>query len=254
MLFCFARCEWPDIRNELRVRGLWPDRDRAAPAVNPATVAQWRAERQRVDHQRIDAAVRLWASGRAITNDDPAGRYLASRGLPGLWPATLHYVPCARHPSGANVPALIAAACRWPDRAPVAVQLTALTPNGRQALVEPIRWTRGVLRGAAVRLAPWSIGHALVLVEGIEDGLAALQALPHAVPWAVLGASNVADVALPEDSEVLLALDGDDAGRKASGVASATLMARGHRVRVAVLAGGGDLNQLLVAPATVSVA
>ncbi len=73
------------------------------------------------------------------------------------------------------------------------------------------------------------------------------------MPWAVLGTGNAADVALPEHAEVILALDGDCAGRKASDVVAATLVARGHRVRVAALPDGRDLNDLLAAPAKGSI-
>ncbi len=248
LLFCFAGCEWPDIRDALRARGLWSDGgDRAVPHSNPTILISWHADRDGDHRKQSDVARRLWAGGHPVTDRDPAGRFLASRGLPGPWPASLHYVPDTRHPSGANVPALVAAACRWPDHEPVAVQLTALTADGRKASVEPLRWTRGVLRGAAVRLAPWSQYRPIVLVEGTEDGLAVLRALPDVTPWPVLGASNAAHVVVPEGAEVILALDGDNAGRQASAVAAEALSGRGHRMRIATLPEGRDLNDLLQA-------
>lgn len=221
--------------------------------VNHAKRKHWPASNKAAaltedDRQRIDAARRFWASGRAITDDDPAGRYLASRGLPGPWPGTLKFLPNARHPSGATLPALVTAACRWPDRAPAAVQFTALTLDGRKAPIEPVRWTRGVLRGAAVRLAPWVEGRPVVLVEGIEDGLTVIRALPSAAPWAVLGAGNAADVVLPTGVEAVLAFDGDTAGQRAAATAAAALWEQGHEVRVAVMPQGLDPNALLSAP------
>lgn len=222
--------------------------------VNHAKRKHWPASNKAAaltedDRQRIDAARRFWASGRAVKDDDPAGRYLASRGLPGPWPGTLKFLPNARHPSGATLPALVTAACRWPDRAPAAVQFTALTLDGHKAPVEPLRWTRGVLRGAAARLAPWEEGRPVVLVEGVEDGLAVLRALPGATPWAVLGTGNAAHVALPERAEMILALDGDAAGRRGANAAAAAFCARGHRLRIATLPEGYDLDDLLTAPA-----
>ena len=254
LLFCFAGCEWPDIRNALRARGLWPGREPAGPRFNPAIVAPRRAKRQCDDKQRIEAARRLWASGRPLTHDDAAGRYLTSRGLPGPWPGTLKFLPNVRHPSGAVVPALVAAACRWPNRAPAAVQFTALTLDGCKAPIEPVRWTRGVLRGAAARLALWEKGRPVVLVEGVEDGLAVLRALPGATPWAVLGTGNAADVALPNSAEIILAFDGDKAGRGASDATSATLWARGHQLSIVPLPDGKDLSDLLRAKSLATLA
>ena len=248
VLFCFAGCQWPEIRDALQAKGLWPDHGLYATARYDHVSPAWRCtDPERNQRQRIDPARRLWAAVRPITDRDPAGCYLASRGLPGPWPATLRFVSNVRHPSGETVPALVAAACRWPDHEPVAVQLTALTADGRKAPVEPLRWTRGVLRSAKVRLAPWREDRPIVLVEGTEDGLAVLRALSDVTPWAVLGASNAAHAVLPEGADVILAFDGDDAGRRASAVAAEALSGRGHRVRVATLPEGRDLNDLLQA-------
>ena len=248
LLFCFAGCQWPDIRDALQAKGLWPDHGLYATARYDHVSPPWRyADADRNQRQRSDPARRLWAAVRPITDRDPAGCYLASRGLPGTWPATLRFVSNVRHPSGETVPALVAAACRWPDPEPVAVQLTALTADGRKAPVEPLRWTRGVLRGATVRLAPWSQDRPIVLVEGTEDGLAVLRALPDVTPWAVLGIANAANTVLPEGADAILAFDGDDAGRQESAVAAEALSGRGHPVRVATLPAGRDLNDLLQA-------
>ena len=186
------------------------------------------------ERERIEAARRIWRAARPVTPDDPAGRYLTSRSLPGPWPATLRFLPSARHPTGTTVPVLVAAACRWPDRIPVAVQLTSLTSDGRKAPVNPERWTRGVLSGAAVRLSAWREGKPVHVVEGIEDGLAAMQALPDATAWAALGAGNAPYVVLPAGAEVVLALDGDAAGRQGAKAAASAFA-----VLVAVIVGAG---------------
>ena len=164
-------------------------------------------------------------------------------------PPTFRFLPRTRHPSGAFVPALVAAACRWPERRVVAVQLTALTGDGRKAPVEPVRWTQGRLRGAAVRLTPWVQATPIVVVEGVEDGLTVACALPRAAAWAALGAANAAAIVLPSGAAVILALDGDDSGRAAARGASTALLRRGHRVRIARLPDGQDLNDILIGDA-----
>ena len=250
LLHCFAGCTFAAVRNALRARGMWPESQGGWQVPDPAAEARRQAEMAAAEKPQIEVAKRLSRAARPVTPDDPAGRYLTGRSLPGPWPATLRFLPSARHPTGAIIPALLAAACRWPDRIPVAVQLTALTLHGGKAGLEPVRWTRGAIRGAAAHLAPWREGNPIILVEGVEDGLAVLRAMPEAVPWAVLGASNAGAVVLPKGAGVILALDADSAGRQATHKAADTLTARGHRVRVAALPDGCDLNELLKAPDT----
>jgi DNA primase len=126
-----------------------------------------------------------------------------------------------------------------------AVQVTPLKEPGRKAWDKPCRLTLGVLPGAAVRLAPWAPGQRLVLVEGVEDGLAVAAACPDVAVWAVLGAWNTGAVALPRGVDVTLCLDGDATGRAAALQAAQALWARGHRCRLAELPAGQDPNALL---------
>lgn len=149
-------------------------------------------------------------------------------------------------PDGPWYPALLAGASRWPDPSPVAVQATALAEPGRKANLKRCRWTTGVLPGAAVRLRPWREGAAIVLTEGVEDGLAVALAVPDVAVWAVLGAPNAANVLLPDGAEVILALDGDAAGRLAAGNAAEALAERGHLVRIARFPDGQDPAAALV--------
>lgn len=248
VVHCFTDCDWRDVKDALRRGGLLPAWDgQPAPQPDPREVARRRAEREKDEQRKAEAAQTLWCAAVDLTPADPAGRYLISRGLPGPWPPSLKFLEATRHPTGATTPALIVAACKWPDRQPVAVQLTALTSEGRKAKLQPVRWTRGVLRGAAVRLAPWSDGKTLVLVEGTEDGLAILQAMPDAVPWATLGTSGVASVVLPKGAGVTVTLDGDEPGRRAAREAAAVFKLRGHRVRITHLPDGVDPASMLAA-------
>ena len=244
LLWCFAGCSWEALRDALIARGLFPGEIRNVPDAEQQ--ARWSEKRKADEMARMGVAKNLWEKAVPITSERPAGRYLSRRGLPGPWPATLRFIPRAWHPTGRTFPAMVAAATRCLDSAPVAVQLTALTLDGQKASVDPVRWTRGVLRGAAVQLAPWSEGMAIILTEGVEDGLSVLT-VPGSTPWAVLGVSNAKDVVLPEGAEVVVALDGDEAGRRGGEAAARALHARGHRVRIARLPEGKDLNDLLTA-------
>ena len=250
---CFGACDWRDVKAELRRQGLLPEwhpgADRQHKRSEPEPQPHQQPDHQADEARRIATARALWRAAPPLTPNDPAGRYLTSRGLPGPWPASLRFLREARHPTGVMIPALIAAACKWPERRPVATQITSLTSAGEKADVEPVRWTRGALKHAAVRLAGWAEDKTIVLVEGVEDGLAVGQAMPEAAPWAVLGTSNAPHIILPDGAGVVLALDGDKAGRRATNEAAATFIAQGHRVRVAHLPDGADPASLLRTPA-----
>jgi DNA primase len=88
-------------------------------------------------------------------------------------------------------------------------------------------------------------GRRIVVNEGVEDGLAVLDACPDVTPWAVLGAGNAGSVRLPDGADVTLCLDGDEAGRRAALAAAKELWRRGHRVSVAQLPDGLDPLDLL---------
>ncbi len=51
--------------------------------------------------------------------------------------------------------------------------------------MEPLRWTRGHLKGTAVQIGPWSPGKRVVLTEGVEDALAVQKCVPDVAAWAV---------------------------------------------------------------------
>lgn len=221
---------------------------------DPAQIARMQERRRRQERfeqerQRLALATVLavWRTGRALAAGSLTARYLEGRGLPGPWPETLRSAPPARQkgwPSGIRLPSLMAAITRWPGRALVGVQRTALVEPGRKADVDPVKWTYGPARGGAVRLAPWQPGRQIVLVEGVEDGLSVLAVAPETVPWAVLGAEKAEHVVLPEAAEVILAFDSDVAGRRATEATKRVLLDRGHVVRLAELP-GHDPNAVL---------
>lgn len=246
LVHCFAGCPQQSVIDALRRRGLWPDRSGGGV---PDPLARLRARRvaadaaRREEAKRIAAARRIWHAAQPIRPGDVVDHYLRHR-LAGLRPPS-GWPPTLRTGRDRHGPLLVAAAARWPGREVVAVQVTRLTADGRKRPVEPVRITRGVLRGAAVRLGPWVPGRPLVLVEGIEDGIAVLAAWPEAAVWALLGATNAARVVLPGRAEVVLALDGDAAGRRAAEEAAKTLTRNGRRVRLVRLPDGTDPAVLL---------
>jgi len=243
LVHCHAGCAQDLVIEALRRRGLWRGRDGEPDPVVLAEMRRQVAEAvRREEASRIARARAVWQASRPVEPGDPVDRYLRGRGLappPAGWPPTLR---TGRDDHG---PLLVAAAARWPGREVVAVQVTRLTSDGRKRPVEIVRLTYGLLRGAAVRLAPWQHDRTILLVEGVEDAIASLMAWPEASAWAVLGAANAARVAVPPGSDVMLCLDGDAAGRSGAEAAARELVRVCRRVRIARVPEGTDPASLV---------
>ena len=118
-----------------------------------------------------------------------------------------------------------------------------------KAPVDRPKLMRGPCRGGAVRLADPT--HVLMVGEGIETCLAAMQASGHPA-WAALSTSGLKTLDLPKDLvEVIVLADADDSG---SGEEAAKDSARrwqreGRRVRIARPPRGMDFNDMLTSRA-----
>ncbi len=224
--------------------------------LDAAELAQRAVERERLNaedrRKALQKARRAWARASRPARGGLVDRYLTetrslNRPADG-WPGVIRFVREAWHPTGARVPAMAVAAALWPHRRVSTVQFTALADDGRKAKVDPARWSIGYLQdGAAVRLAPYSAERPLVLVEGTEDGLAVLQEVPEVGAWSLLGAGTARNVVVPEGAAIILALDGDRAGREATFDAALALERRGHVVGIADVGEGFDPAGLLAA-------
>jgi putative DNA primase/helicase len=104
----------------------------------------------------------------------------------------------------------------------------------------------GYVAGGAVRLAP--AGEALLIAEGIESALAAME-LTGWPAWAALSAGGIERLALPPIvRNVAIAVDRDanGAGERAARTAAQRWLAEGQRVRLLLPdEAGADANDLL---------
>ena len=115
--------------------------------------------------------------------------YLASRGLHLPPPPALRFHAGLKHPSGGIWPAMVALVTRGADGTPLAIHRTFLARDGGgKAPVDPQKMMLGPCRGGAVRLA--EPGDVLMVGEGIETCLAAMQATGHPA-WAALSTSGL---------------------------------------------------------------
>ncbi|WP_425466847.1 DUF7146 domain-containing protein [Roseovarius arcticus] len=190
----------------------------------------------------------LWDHGKAIQRSKGEA-YLRARGIIGVIPDTLRWLPDTYHgPSGQYFSAMIA------NVSPTGgVHRTFFTKKG-QRLNKSAKMMLGPCSGGAVRLSD-AIGP-LVVCEGIETGLSLLSGLlsgPHAV-WAALSTSGIKGLTLPhKPRDLIIATDSDDsgAGKDAGDVLARTAYALGWKVSLMPAPEGMDWNDALQSGVTV---
>ncbi len=236
---CFAGCDWRDIKDVLRARGLLPERGER-PAWQPRRSRAPKPQPDDTDQQqRIEFVRRKWHESAPLA-DTPAEVYLGERGLkpgPDGWPPSLRYHLALKHgPTGLHLPTMLGAVAIWPGHEIVGLHRTFLRADGRgKAPVSGNKMMLGKCAGGAVRLAP--AGPKLMIAEGIETSLSVQEAtgLP---TWAALSASGIAGLvlpALPLAAEVVIAADNDvnRAGMDAAEKAAALWVSQGRKVWIA---------------------
>ena len=192
-----------------------PDAERPAPAVSAAACRP-------VNRAGLEQVL---ARSRAIRADDPAGLYLASRGLAveDARDAGLRFRPDAWVQVDGRkreLPALLAP-IRAPDGTLEGLQRIFLAPDGGKAAIADPKRTSGRLDSGAVWWPAADDARHVVLTEGVEDALAVRRALGahgrrHIAIAAAVSAGRIPQVALPPGTvRVTLAQDRDRAGEEA---------------------------------------
>lgn len=247
LVHCWAGCPQDDVLADLRARGLWPGR--SEPTRGTWTVAKAAKVAKAVARNTSPPAcvTSLWRQTTPIAGT-LAARYLAARGLVGPYPSALRYLArCEHTETGQWLPALVAAVTISLGGEVVALHRTYLALDGSgKADVTPVKKALGRIRGGGVRLA--EPGLVLVIGEGVETCLSVQQAtgLPC---WAVLGASNMSNLVLPQPplaGTVIIAADRDPAGVQAAYAAAQCWQTEGRRVRVMLPPPDQDFNDVLL--------
>jgi putative DNA primase/helicase len=224
IVHCHAGCSRDQILAELRrQRLISEDRHRAASFTGHC------------GHQerRVEIARRIWSAAREAF-ETPVVRYLSGRDITIPPPPALRWAPRCRHPSGIDLPAMVARVDGI-DGELIGIQRTFLRPDGAsKAAMGPMRAMLGRVVGGAVRLAP--AAELLLIGEGIETCLAVAQAcsLP---AWAALSTSGMTSLALPTSvREVVILADNDvnGSGERAARTAAQRWLGEGKRVRIAL--------------------
>lgn len=174
-----------------------------------------------------------------VARRDPGriAAYLRGRGLSGVVPSTLRFASSLLYVEQETaakrwLPAMVAAV-QAADGRVVGAQRTYLDDRGAgKAPVATPRKSIGPVRGGAVRLAP--VAPVLALTEGIETGLAVLEATGSAT-WAAISAPGLAAIELPAEARaVAIWADRDvsGAGQRAADALAARLRREDRRVRI----------------------
>jgi putative DNA primase/helicase len=241
---CHAGCDQRDVIAALRAIGAW---ENTSPIVGRQTRKTDR--RTFIDESDAEAAIRteaalsIWRASQSAAGT-PVETYMRSRGLTLPASASLRFHGGLKHPSGGVWPAMVALVTRGDNGLPIAIHRTFVARDGSaKAPVDPAKMMLGPCRGGAVRLA--EPGDVLMVGEGIETCLAAMQATGHAA-WAALSTSGLRSLDLPLTvRDVIVLADGDDAGEAAAQDCARRWHREGRRVRIARPPRGMDFYDLL---------
>ena len=241
LLYCFRGCAFAEVLDALRGLGLVD----GAGTYRPPTredIARIRAEEEAEAVKKAAQAERCWKEAQPI-GGTPGETYLRRRGIEGALPETLRFLPACWHPAAKHLPAIVA---RVDGAERAAIHRTYLRPDGSgKAEVDPPKAMLGATRGGAVRLGAGP--GPLIVAEGIETALSLPALLAETGPiWAALSTSGMQALRLPETpGEMIVAVDGEEAGREAGRALAQRATAGGWRVRIADPGDGLDFNDLL---------
>lgn len=245
LVHCHSGCSQAAVIEALQCLGLW------AGAVNRSYArVTFRGPHARLRHSddsaaRRETALRLWDLSRE-GNGTLVNTYLESRGITLIPPSSLRFHGLIRHPEGGGWPAMLALVRRGVDGERLGIHRTYLARDGGgKAEVATAKMMLGPCRGGAVMLAEPQSEKPLMIGEGIETCLSAMQETGLPV-WAALSTSGIRGLDLPVSvSEVIVLADGDDAGEEAARAAALRWLREGRRVRIARPPAGMDFNDLL---------
>lgn len=204
-------------------------------------LAMLNAERQRIVQTATSKsrARKTWSLGQSIQGTK-GDAYLRGRGITCELPDVLRWLPDIYHgPSRRYCAAMLANVTTG------GLHRAFFTKHGKR-LGENSKMMLGPCAGGAVRLS--DSGGPLVVCEGIETGLSLLSGFldgPHKV-WAALSTSGISGLQLQtEPGPLIIASDGDEAGRQAADKLGTRAVSQGWDVYLMMAPEGMDWNDVL---------
>ena len=256
IVHCHAGCDWRDVKRELRRLGLVPD---WKGLVNQRSATNHRRKRGQsqgtgkattgvpATNNNTDFARQIWQQAK-----DARGTlvetYLRGRAITVQLPPTIRFHPTLRHrDTGLIYPTMVASVTRVFERLPCGIHRTYLKfdGTGKATDCEP-KMMLGPCGGGAVWLA--KLSEALIVAEGIETALSALQAtgLPTCAALSTSGLEKLILPPMPHARVLIIAVDSDPSGIKAAYSAAERWCREGRDVRMAMPPAGSDLNDVLI--------
>lgn len=243
LVYCHAGCSQDAVTAALRELGPWHLDEGGHGRRRRSTRAGCESAGGLDMRQRIAQALQPWCEARPA-DESVVESYLRSRGIALPLPRTLRHHPQLVHRSGTTWSAMLGLVTVGEGDQPVGIHRTWLARDGHgKAPVAPNKMMLGPCRGGSVRLAPAS--NPLMIGEGIETCLSAMQATGHAT-WAALSTSGMRALILPTSiRDIILLVDGDAPGESAARAAAVKWASEGRKVRIARAPHGMDFNDLL---------
>ncbi|WP_246790014.1 DUF7146 domain-containing protein [Bartonella taylorii] len=240
LLTCYAGCSFREIIQALIRIGLL---GKQAYDHTLSLSKQFCADLKRAK-KKAERAKAIWQQCQPIKNT-LAETYLCMRSITCDLPADLRFHSKCPHPSGITLPALVALV---KSAGSFAIHRTFLKSNGCKTDLSPAKAMLGSVMGGRVHLSQANPKH-LIVCEGIETGLALLSGLLSEPVnlWASLSTSGMMCVNLPDTkSRLTIAMDGDDAGRKAGFSLAKLAYSQGFEVFIMQAPKGADFNNVLL--------
>ena len=239
LIYCFkGGCSFADIVNALNLPRV---------AFDGNSSAQYKVLESRTKYQATTKsnARRVWNAAKFI-GGTKAEAYLRGRKITIPLPDSLRFLPNIYHtPSGQFLCAMVA------DIQPTdGIHRTFFTKQGER-VPRHAKMMLGPCSGGAVRLSEGD--GPLVVCEGIETGLSLIEMLRELYPtvWAALSTSGMKGLQLPADPHsLIIAPDGDNAGREASQALARRASKLGWEVSLLTAPEGSDWNDVLMGGAT----
>jgi putative DNA primase/helicase len=242
LVHCFGGCKYADILLALIAYGLG-----AEDSVEPCEAS---ARRRSVEDEKrlIDSA--RWLYQQAVEAPE-IGVYTRSRGI-AISSPVLRFCHNTPHRLGGRFPAMLAPIVNV-EGEQTGAHATFLQPGGIGKAKFPSRdhqrECRGMIGGGAIRLAPHDPGRALIVGEGIESTLSAMQVfgLPG---WSATSAGGLRTIKLPPVvRHIVVTVDNDmnRCGQSNALVAYERWTAEGRMVRIkSPPVEGDDFNDVLI--------
>jgi hypothetical protein len=238
LLHCHGGCKYDAILPALVEYGLLDDEGDRDPG-----------DHDHIDHHRRDNKQRSEIARWIYDHLVPAigtvvESYLRSRGITIAVPQALRFGNCP-HRTGGTYPAMAAPVVDI-DGKLIGVHLTYLRDDGAGKADFPNRdlqrECRGVIRGGAIRLAAHNPDRELIVAEGVESTMAAMELL--GLPgWSAVSAGGLKILELPPVvRNVCIAADNDTsgAGQRNALAAFERWSREGRRVRIKIPPNAGD--------------